>query len=262
MRCAHLENPLAIAPDRVRFGWLLSGDGLQQAYQVQVRAVPETQNAGGWLPGVPVSWDSGPTQSGDSADVAYAGPPLARGARYEWRVRVWDAAGTASPWSEPAAFEVELGPGDWAASWIGLGPVREDFAPPSQPGRPDAVASALRPAPHLRRSFTVAGPVAAARLHVTALGLYEARLNGHRVGDAYLTPGWTDYDQRVLYQSYDVTGPGPGGRERARRDPRATAGTAGSSGSTPSAPARTTARRPNCSPSSTSPWPTAPRCGW
>ncbi len=68
------------------------------------------------------------------------------------------------------------------------------------------MASALRPAPYLRRSFTLAGPVASARLHVTALGLYEARLNGQRVGDAFLTPGWTDYGQRVLYQTYDVTG--------------------------------------------------------
>ena len=200
LRCAHLENPLGVAPDRVRFGWRLSGDGLQQAFQIQV-----TRNGGGFHPDTPPSWDSGQTPSGDSADVPYAGPPLVRGALYEWRVRVWDAAGTASPWSDPASFEVELGPGDWSASWIGLGPVREDFTPPSQPGRPDAVLSALRPAPHLRRSFTVAGPVAAARLRVTALGLYEARLNGHRVGDAYLTPGWTDYDQRVLYQSYDVT---------------------------------------------------------
>ena len=68
------------------------------------------------------------------------------------------------------------------------------------------MASALTPralpAPGLYRGQ----PVASARLHVTALGLYEARLNGHRVGDAFLTPGWTDYAQRVLYQTYDVTG--------------------------------------------------------
>ena len=48
--------------------------------------------------------------------------------------------------------------------------------------------------------------MASARLHVTALGLYEARLNGQRVGDGFLSPGWTDYDKRVLYQAYDVTG--------------------------------------------------------
>ena len=68
------------------------------------------------------------------------------------------------------------------------------------------MASALRPAPYLRHSFTLAGPVATARLRITALGLYEARLNGQRVGDGFLTPGWTDYGQRVLYQAYDVTG--------------------------------------------------------
>ena len=65
---------------------------------------------------------------------------------------------------------------------------------------------ALGPAPYLRRAFTIGKPVTSARLHVTALGLYEARLNGHRVGDAQLAPGWTDYGQRIPYQTYDVTG--------------------------------------------------------
>jgi alpha-L-rhamnosidase len=201
LRCAHLDNPLGVAPDRVRFGWLLSGDGLQQAYQVQV--IP---NGGGLHTGAAPVWDSGQTASGESADVPYAGPPLARGGRYEWRVRTWDAAGTASPWSDPASFEVELSPDDWAASWISRGPARESATPPAGDELADPVASALAPAPYLRRSFTIAGPVRTARLYLTALGLYEARLNGHRVGDAYLTPGWTDYDQRVLYQTYDVTG--------------------------------------------------------
>jgi alpha-L-rhamnosidase len=64
----------------------------------------------------------------------------------------------------------------------------------------------MNPAPYLRRSFVISQPVASARLYVTALGLYEARLNGERVGDAVLAPGWTDYAQRVAYQTYDVTG--------------------------------------------------------
>ena len=201
LRCAHLHNPLAIAPDRARFSWLLTGIGLQQAYQIQV--IP---NGCGWLPGGTPYWDSGKAPSAESADVPYDGPPLVPGGRYEWRVRVWDPAGTVSQWSSPASFETELAQADWAASWIGLGALRESFTPPSQPGKPDAVDSALRPAPYLRYSFSLAEPVASARLHVTALGLYEARLNGQRVGDAFLTPGWTDYGQRVLYQSYDVTG--------------------------------------------------------
>jgi alpha-L-rhamnosidase len=200
LRCARLRDPLAVAPDRVRFGWLLASGDRQQAYQIQV--IP---NELGSLPGAAPRWDTGRTVSGESADVGYAGPSLAPGGRYEWRVRVWDPDGLVSAWSAAASFAVELAPADWTACWIGLGPLRESFTPPSQPGRPDPVASALRPAPYLRRSFTLAGPVATARLQVTALGLYEARLNGQRVGDAFLTPGWTDYGQRVLYQAYDVT---------------------------------------------------------
>ncbi|HEX7161460.1 MAG TPA: alpha-L-rhamnosidase N-terminal domain-containing protein, partial [Trebonia sp.] len=207
LRCAHLRNPLAVAPDRVRFSWLLACGASQQAHQIQVIQNDSVSNHGGLLPGAAPLWDSGKTPSAESADVPYDGPPLAPGGRYAWRVRIWDSLdGPVSEWSDPASFEVELAPADWSASWIGLGAARESFTPPSQPGRPDPVAMALRPAPHLRRSFTLAGPVASARLHVTALGLYEARLNGQRVGDAYLSPGWTDYDQRVLYQSYDVTG--------------------------------------------------------
>ncbi|MCB9844462.1 MAG: alpha-L-rhamnosidase N-terminal domain-containing protein [Phycisphaeraceae bacterium] len=59
--------------------------------------------------------------------------------------------------------------------------------------------------PYLRRALMVRGRVARARLFVTALGVYEAYLNGMRIGDERLAPGWTDYRQRVQYQVYDVT---------------------------------------------------------
>ena len=57
----------------------------------------------------------------------------------------------------------------------------------------------------LRYSFDVAKPVKSARLYATALGAYEMFLNGKRVDDQVLAPGWTDYRQRVIYQTYDVT---------------------------------------------------------
>ena len=57
----------------------------------------------------------------------------------------------------------------------------------------------------MRREFYVNKPVRKARLYTTALGLYEARLNGKRVGRDLLTPGWTDYGKRVQYQTYDVS---------------------------------------------------------
>jgi alpha-L-rhamnosidase len=200
LRCAHLVNPLGVAPDRVRLSWVPEGRGTgraQRAYQLLVA----WDEAGEDLP-----WDSGRVESSCSADIAYPGP-LVPGGRYVWKVRVWDERGLVSDWSEPAAFEVELDRTDgWHASWISQGPTLEKATPPDWPGPVDAVARTLTPAPYLRRAFTVDQPVASARLYVTALGLYEARLNGRRVGDGFLTPGWTDYSRRILYQTYDVTG--------------------------------------------------------
>ena len=57
----------------------------------------------------------------------------------------------------------------------------------------------------LRHDFGVESPVKSARLYATALGMYEIFLNGKRVGDQVMAPGWTDYRQRAVYQAYDVT---------------------------------------------------------
>src|SRR5689334_22218621 len=197
LRCAHKTDPLGVAPDRVRFSWILQGEGqAQTAYQLLL-----TQDD-------TVVWDTGKVESSDTADVPYGGPPLAGGARYGWKVQAWDETGAATGWSAPAAFETGISDrtGGWHASWISMGRIREEFRPPSEPGPSDPVANALMPPPYLRREFRVDQPVISARLYITALGLYEARLNGQRIGDAVLAPGWTDYTQRIPYQAYDVTG--------------------------------------------------------
>ena len=80
---------------------------------------------------------------------------------------------------------------DWKARWI-------------EPGG-DADTKTPQPAPLLRGTFTVHGAVRSARAYVTSLGLYELELNGRRVGDALLTPGWTSYGKRLQYQTYDVS---------------------------------------------------------
>ena len=122
------------------------------------------------------------------------------------------------------------------------------------------MARALTPAPYLRRAFTVDQPVASARLYVTALGLYEARLNGRRVGDGYLTPGWTDYARRIAYQAYDVTKLlNQGGNVLGAI--LADGWYAGFYGFDPNGPAPTTALRRNCWPSWCCGWPTAASSG-
>lgn len=59
--------------------------------------------------------------------------------------------------------------------------------------------------PYLRGTFDVGEHVAKVRLYATALGVYEVFLNGARVGDLHLAPGWTDYRKQVRYQVYDLT---------------------------------------------------------
>ncbi|HEY0271886.1 MAG TPA: alpha-L-rhamnosidase N-terminal domain-containing protein, partial [Chitinophaga sp.] len=63
----------------------------------------------------------------------------------------------------------------------------------------------LRPSPLFRKIFSCGKAVASATLRITAHGLYEATLNDRRVGDAYFTPGWTNYEKRLQYQVYDLT---------------------------------------------------------
>jgi alpha-L-rhamnosidase len=84
-----------------------------------------------------------------------------------------------------------LDSGNWQADWI-----TPDW---------DEDTSRPQPAPLLRHSFSADSGIVAARVYATSLGLYELRLNGQRVGDAVLTPGWTSYDHRLQYQTYDVT---------------------------------------------------------
>jgi alpha-L-rhamnosidase len=205
LRCAHLTNPLGVAPDRVRFSWLFAetdSSCRQRGFQIRVFRNEPWRLSEGML-----VWDSGRVESAESVGIAYGGPALASGGRYAWQVRVWDGDDLASDWSSVGCFEVELDQADgWQASWVGQGPAHDSVTPPAGAGPVDSVDRALTPAPYLRRAFTVDKPVASARLYVTALGLYEVRLNGHRVGDAFLTPGWTDYGKRAQYQTYDVTG--------------------------------------------------------
>ena len=188
LRCAHRVNPLGVSPHRVRLSWEMRGEGsgrLQRAYQIRLMRGDAPARDGALV------WDSGRVESSSSAGIGYAGSPLARGRRYTWQVRVWDENLVRSDWSELAWFEVELDPAvGWRGSWIGLGEIRESVSPPA--GAPDPVMKALAPAPYLRRAFRLEQPVrsvASARLYVTALGLYEARLNGARVGDAGLAEG-------------------------------------------------------------------------
>ncbi|HET8655086.1 MAG TPA: glycoside hydrolase family 78 protein [Longimicrobiaceae bacterium] len=188
LRTQYRVNPIGIDVTAPRMGWKLLSPRrgvVQSAYEIRVAQRPAE------LAKKPL-WDSGRIASDASIHVAYAGPALRSGQRYYWQARVWDGQGKASAWSEPAYWEMGLlAPSDWTARWI-------------TPDLPED-STVSNPSPMLRSEFTVNGEVASARAYVTALGLYQMELNGRPVGDELFRPGWTEYDRRLQYQTYDVT---------------------------------------------------------
>ncbi|PNH47724.1 hypothetical protein VD0004_g582 [Verticillium dahliae] len=96
-------------------------------------------------------------------------------------------------WSDPAILETGLlHRRDWSGQLI------------SAPWAGDDIETPL-PEDLFRKDFTFDAPVQSARLYITALGVYEAEINGRRVGDHFLAPGWTSYDAQLIYQTHDVT---------------------------------------------------------
>ena len=190
LRSEYRENPIGIDVREPRLSWQLSSDArgtMQSAYQIRVAPTERALRSGKNL-----TWDSGVVTSDESVNRAYAGPALQSGRRYYWQVRVWDGQGRTSEWSQPSYWEMALlKPSDWTATWI-------------EPDLPDDTSKS-GPAPALRHEFVLKGTIESARAYVTCHGLYEAELNGRRLGDAVLTPGWTSYNKRLQYQTYDVT---------------------------------------------------------
>ncbi len=179
LRCEYLTNPVGIDVRLPRFAWVDRHTGraqVQSAYQLLVASTPEllAQNKGD-------QWDSGKVASDDPTQVIYNGKPLESDHSYWWKVRWWDKDGSASDYSQAATFDVALlSADDWKGQWIGG-------------------------ANQLRQEFTLAEAPRRARAYICGLGYYELRINGAKIGNNYLDPGWTTFDKRDLYATYDVT---------------------------------------------------------
>ncbi|MCF0138438.1 MAG: family 78 glycoside hydrolase catalytic domain [Oscillospiraceae bacterium] len=185
----YLKNPLGIDITEPRLFWNCEGGIRQSAYQLvaEVNGSP--------------AWDSGKVES-SSMRCEWGGQRLGSRDRVSWRVRLWDENGMPGEWTE-AGFEMGLlRKSDWQARWI-----TGNYTPKTRRNilRPYTGGKAERyPVDCFRKVFT-AGEISKARLYITACGLYEARINGERVGAFVMAPGYTDYRKRVQYQTYDVT---------------------------------------------------------
>ena len=186
LTCEHKKNPIGIDAMQPRFSWKIDGSVrnlLQTAYSIRV-AIDEKFSSG------KIMWQSGKVQSDESVLVAYQGPELKSGQKYFWQVKIWDNYKKESKWSETAFWEMGLlSQSDWKAKWIEM----------------EGDTLRYSPSPHFRKEFPVAKSIASARIYVTSHGFYELHLNGKKVGDQVLTPGWTSYGKRLQYQVYDVT---------------------------------------------------------
>ena len=179
-------NPLGIDVQKPRLSWKIGSateNMMQSAYEIKVT----DQSPKGKL-----LWTSGKVTSDQSVNVVYEGPALKSMQRVYWQVRIWDNKGKATAWSIPAWWEMGiLETESWKASWI------------SMEGETEAKGS--KPSQYFRKDFAAAKTVKSARVYVTSHGLYELILNGKKVSSDLFTPGWTSYNKRLQYQTYDVT---------------------------------------------------------
>ena len=189
-RCEFRADPLGVDSTAPRLSWKSTsparGDR-QTAYQILAAS-----SAALLAQGMGDLWDSGKVSSAEQRGVPYGGVALVSSRKVFWKVRVWDAADTASAWSANASWTMGLlNPADWQAQWIG------EATPPT--------GSTAAPGLLLRREFTVNPNLVRAVMHVSGLGYYTLTVNGSPATQNLLEPGWTEYTKSVLYQTYDVT---------------------------------------------------------
>lgn len=184
VRVEYRKDPIGMDVKEPRFSWKMESDEkdtMQSAFRIQVMKRDNVTDSEVTV------WDSGKKESDQSVLAEYAGEELLPEIAYCCCVTVWDNHGNAA--EGEVSFETGLmNPEKMEAQWI-----THDFGEEE------------KACPVFFRKFSTEKKIKRARIYATALGLYEITLDGNRVGDAYFTPGWTSYHQRLQYQTYDVT---------------------------------------------------------
>ncbi|HEX5153150.1 MAG TPA: family 78 glycoside hydrolase catalytic domain [Parafilimonas sp.] len=195
LKCEYVVNPLGIDATSPRLSWTFSGNArnqYQSAYELIVSDnLKDVQQNNG------VIWSTGKISSKQNIQIEYTGPTLKSFTRYYWRVKTYDQNNEASEWSAINWFETAmLNQTDWKAQWIGDGS--------KNPARDEDYYKDDR-LPLFRKEFSTNKKIAAARLYISGLGYYEAYLNGNKIGNNMLDPGFTTYRKEVLYTTHDIT---------------------------------------------------------
>lgn len=193
LRTERLVNPMSIDTPTPRLGWRIetnTNDVKQTCYHLIVSSTPEKAQA---LDGD--LWES-IVDTDQSQWISYQGKPLRSNTRCYWRVKVSTNKGD-SDWSDVAMWNVGLlYEADWQGRWIGLD---------RKMSWDEETEHSRLSARYLRKEFELDKQVTKATLYICGLGMYEAFINGKRIGDQVLAPAPTDYRRTVLYNAFDVT---------------------------------------------------------
>lgn len=200
------EIGTGVNPEDFFFSWKLASvdqNVLQTAYQIVVATDGDFSETA-------TVWNSSEITEEQSILVKYAGKTLKNGTTYFWKVKVWDNKGNESDW-KVGKFTTGLFSGkDWGgAKWIAMDSLKkENRIVPGvhQPGKKyKGNELGLHKLPILRKKIEVKKNLKEALVFVSGLGHYELNLNGVKVGDNFMAPGWTHYDETALYNTFDVT---------------------------------------------------------
>ena len=210
LKTNHLTNPIGIDADGLFLSWTCAGGIRQTAYRIRMLQADETV------------WDSGIVKTNEM----HAQCPLQIGSwtRIGWTVQLWDENGETQEPAEAAYFETGLKQEDWQAKWVApelfllttadcdcrdaINAFAKQHFEEKQAQKEEAQREEYiphQPASYLRKVFSAEAPGESARLYITACGLYEAHLNGQRVGNMVLAPGAWTADQHLGVQTYDVS---------------------------------------------------------
>ena len=209
LKCENRANPMGIQTQQVHLSWQVQSDQRNQsqvAYHILVSDSEEKllKNMGN-------IWDSDVVKSDQSIQLEYAGLPLSSEKKYFWKVKIKNQEGKETDWSEIACWQMGLlASYDWDnAKWISYSNLPDSMKvvpgvhlSGDQLGK-RAIGRSI--VPLFRKEFSVEKKIKNATLYISGLGHYEATINGQKVGQSFLAPGWTNYDKVCLYNSYDVT---------------------------------------------------------
>ena len=182
-----LVNPMGLDIQQPRFSWILEStqkNTFQIAYEITIATADDFNKKS-------IYW-SDKKNTDQSIYNKYTGPALASNTRYYWFVKVWDNHGNIATSSLQYWHTGFFTVSEWTAHWIGVNTI-------------PTFNENLYPSPMLRKDFSLTKEIKSANLFISSKGLYEAHINGQKVGNDFLTPGWTSYNTRTQYQVYDVT---------------------------------------------------------